>query len=69
MFRIIKSFVLLTMLSITIRICYNPSFIFEQYIEYSTKRHNKELVQRSEYDQELKSRLPVFLYKYHADRV
>ena len=29
----------------------------------------KELHERAEYDQQVKSLLPVYLYKYHADRV
>lgn len=34
-----------------------------------TQRHVKELHKRTEYDQQIKSLLPVYLYKYHADRV
>ena len=56
-------------LSIAIRVCYDPGFLFDKYIEYMQKRHDKELVLRSEKDGQLKDLLPTYLYKYHADRV
>lgn len=68
-FTILKGFFLIIMLSLTIRICHNPSFLFEKYTDYITQRHNKELAIRSEYDQQIKHLLPIYLYKYHADRV
>lgn len=69
MFSILKSLLILILLSITLRICYNPTFIFEKYTEYITQKHNKELYKRAEYDQQVKNLLPIYLYKYHADRV
>lgn len=66
---ILKASLILIMLSITLQICYNPSFLFDKYTEYMTQKHTKELYERSEYDSQLKSLLPVYLYKYHADRV
>lgn len=66
---ILKGLFILIMLSLTLRICYNPTFIFEKYIDYMTQRHNKELYERSEFDQQVKNKLPVYLYKYRADRV
>lgn len=66
---IVKGLFLLIMFSITLRLCYNPTFLFEKYTEYVTQRHNKELYARSEYDQQIKNLLPIYLYKYHADRV
>lgn len=68
-FNILKGLFILIMLSLTLRICYNPSFLFDKYIDYMTQRHTKELYERTEYDQQVKSLLPVYLYKYHADRV
>lgn len=68
-FNILKGLFILIMLSLTLRICYNPSFLFDKYTDYMTQRHVKELYKRTEYDQQIKSLLPVYLYKYHADRV
>lgn len=68
-FNILKGLFILIMLSLTLRICYNPSFLFDKYTDYMTQRHAKELHKRTEYDQQIKSLLPVYLYKYHADRV
>lgn len=68
-FNILKGLFILIMLSLTLRICYNPSFLFDKYTDYMTQRHTKELYKRAEYDQQVKSLLPVYLYKYHADRV
>lgn len=69
MMSILKGLIILVLLSITLRICYNPTFIFDKYTEYMTQKHNKELYERSEYDQRVKNLLPIYLYKYHADRV
>lgn len=68
-FNILKGLFILIMLSLTLRICYNPSFLFDKYTDYMTQRHTRELNERTEYDQQVKSLLPVYLYKYHADRV
>lgn len=68
-FNILKGLFILIMLSLTLRICYNPSFLFDKYIDYMTQRHAKELHKRTEYDQQIKSLLPVYLYKYNADRI
>lgn len=68
-FNILKGLFILIMLSLTLRICYNPSFLFDKYTDYMIQRHTKELHKRTEYDQQIKSLLPVYLYKYHADRI
>lgn len=68
-FNILKGLFILIILSLTLRICYNPSFLFDKYADYMTQRHAKELHKRTEYDQQIKSLLPVYLYKYHADRI
>lgn len=66
---IIKAMILLMLLSVTIRICIDPSFIFKQYDDYRERFHNTELVVRNEKDEQLKENLSSWLYKYHADRV
>lgn len=68
-FNILKGLFILIMLSLTLRICYNPSFLFDKYTDYMIQRHAKELHKRTEYDQQIKSLLPVYLYKYRADRI
>lgn len=68
-FNILKGLFILIMLSLTLRICYNPSFLFDKYTDYMTQRHAKKLHERTEYDQQIKSLLSVYLYKYHADRI
>lgn len=68
-FNILKGLFILIMLSLTLRICYDPSFLFDKYTDYMTQRRAKELYKRTEYDQQIKSLLPVYLYKYHADRI
>lgn len=68
-FNILKGLFILIMLSLTLRICYNPSFLFDKYTDYMIQRHAKELHKRTEYDQQIKSLLPAYLYKYHADRI
>lgn len=68
-FNILKGLFILIMLSLTLRICYNPSFLFDKYTDYMIQRHTKEVYKRTEYDKQVKSLLPVYLYKYHADRV
>lgn len=68
-FNILKGLFILIILSLTLRICYNPSFLFDKYTDYMTQRHAKALHERTEYDQQIKSLLPVYLYKYHADRI
>lgn len=68
-FNILKGLFILIMLSLTLRICYNPSFLFDKYTDYMIQRHAKKLHKRTEYDQQIKSLLPVYLYKYHADRI
>lgn len=66
---IIKALLLLFFVSMTIRICVDPGFLFEAWSEWSKRNHDKELVERNEKDEKLKNTLSQFLYKYHADRV
>lgn len=68
-FKIIKALFLLVMLGLTLRLTYNPMLIFEKYTEYIRERHRTELEKRGEYDKQVKALLPVYLYKYHANRV
>ena len=66
---IIKAMILLFLLSMTIRVCIDPSFIFKQYEAYRKDFHDKELVERNNKDEQLKTNLVSWLYKYHADRI
>jgi hypothetical protein len=54
---IIKAMILLFLLSMTIRICIDPSFIFKQYEVYRKDFHDKELVERNNKDEQLKTNL------------
>ena len=66
---IVKAMILLMLLSVTIRICIDPSFIFEAWKEWQTKYHNTELVVRSGKDEMLKDYLTLWIHKYHASRI
>lgn len=66
---ILKGAFTLVIFSITLQICYNPGYLFDKYTEYQQQKHTRELLQRSEYDFQLKNLLPMYLYKYRADRV
>lgn len=66
---IVKALLLLFFVSMTIRICIDPGFIFEAWTEWAKRNHDRELVERNEKDEKLKNTLGQFLYKYHADRV
>lgn len=66
---IVKAMLTLMLLSLTIRICIDPSFLFEMYQEWYKKHHNVELVERSEQDSLLKDHFELWVHKYHADRI
>ena len=66
---IIKAMLLLMLLSMTIRICIDPSFVFEAWKEWQERHHETELVERSNKDEKIKDYLNLWLHKYHADRV
>ena len=66
---IIKAMILLMLLSVTIRICIDPSFIFESWKDWQNRYHETELIARSEKDEKLKEYLNLWQHKYHADRV
>ena len=66
---IVKAMLTLMLLSLTIRICIDPSFLFEMYQEWYKKHHNVELVERSEQDSLLKDQFELWVHKYHADRI
>lgn len=65
----IKSCAVTILLTLTIRLCYNPEFIFKQYLEYVRTTHTEETLIREDHDAMIKELLPTMLYKYHADRV
>ena len=66
---IVKASCVLVFLSIMFRIIYDPAWLFDKYQEYAKDKHEQELVTRTMYDQKIKQLLPVYLYKYQADRV
>lgn len=66
---IIKAMLTLMLLSLTIRICIDPSFLFEMYQNWYKENHNVELVERSEQDSLLKEQFELWVHKYHADRI
>lgn len=66
---IIKAMLLLMLLSVGIRMCIDPSFVFEAWKEWQDRYHETELVARSEKDEKLKDYLNLWLHKYHADRI
>lgn len=47
------------LLSLTIRICIDPSFLFEMYQQWYKDNHNVELVERSEQDSLLKEQFEL----------
>jgi hypothetical protein len=54
---IIKAMILIMLLSMTIRICIDPSFVFEAWKEWQDRYHETELVARSEKDEKIKDYL------------
>lgn len=66
---IIKAMLTLMLLSLTIRICIDPYFLFEMYQNWYRENHNVELVERSEQDSLLKEQFELWVHKYHADRI
>ena len=56
-------------LSITLRICYDPTFLFDKYLEYISQKHSQELLNRIDDDKKVKDLLPRLLYMSGADRV
>ena len=57
------------MLSITLRICYDPTFLFDKYSEYMSQKHSQELLNRIDDDKKVKDLLARLLYMSGADRV
>jgi hypothetical protein len=57
------------MLSITLKICYDPTFLFDKYLEYMSQKHSQELLNRIDDDKKVKDLLPRLLYMSGADRV
>lgn len=68
-FNIIKATMLLIILSFSLRLCFDPEYIFERYNKFVIEKHNIELQERAELDRQIKNNLPTYLYKYRADRV
>lgn len=55
--------------SLTIRVVYDPSFIYESYQNYAKRAHTEELKEQHELDLKVKTLLPKLLGQSHADRV
>lgn len=68
-FNIMKAFMLMVMFSFVVRVMVNPNFLFRAYKEFIATEHVIEMTERERNDLEVNKRLPVYLYKYHADRV
>lgn len=66
---IIRAIILFIIFFLTLKICYDPSFLFETYKTYKETIHQIETTEREKIDREIKLMLPGMLYKYHADRV
>lgn len=66
---IIRAIVLFAIFFLTLKICYDPSFLVETYQTYKEAAHKIETEERERVDREIKILLPGMLYKYHADRV
>ena len=66
---IAKAMLTLMLLSLTIRICIDPSFLFKMYQNWYRENHNVELIERSEQDSLLKEQFELWVHKYHADRI
>lgn len=66
---IIKGCFLLIIVSFVIRVCTDPSFIYDSYLEYAEQSHRMELEQRHYYDKQVENIISKYLYKYRADRI
>lgn len=64
-----KAFMLMIMFSFVVRMMINPNFIFKSYTDFIRETHKTEMSLREKYDAEINKRMPIYLYKYHADRV
>ena len=50
---ILKALIIMFILSITLRICYNPAFLFDKYSDYMAQKHTQELVSRIDDDKKV----------------
>lgn len=64
-----KALMLIIVLSLTVRICIDPTFLFESWKEWQENYHEMELVERSDKDSRIKAHLDTWIYKYHAERI
>lgn len=68
-YSIFKALIIMFMLSVTLWICYDPTFLFDKYSEYMSQKHSQELLNRIDDDKKVKDLLPRLLYMSGADRV
>lgn len=66
---ILKSIGIMFVLITTLRICYNPSFLFERYKEFSEIQHSKEQACRIKNDDNINKCLPSIMVESRASRV
>lgn len=65
---ILKGCVLLVIVSFVIKVCVDPSFLYDSYLEYAEQAHRIELEQRQCMDKQVDNIITKCLYKYRADR-
>lgn len=68
-FNIIKSCILLILIGFSLKIAYQPAFLFDKYTEYMNLKHIAEKEVRMKNDTEIRTLLPEILEKLKADRV
>lgn len=66
---VIKTFMVMIMFGFVVRIMIDPTFLFKAYEQWTRTNHEIELTVREKNDLEVSKRMPVYLYKYHAERV
>lgn len=66
---IIKSCILLIFIILTLNICYNPSFLFKRFEEYSNRIHTSAKDVRMNNDGKIQQILPNLLSEIKSDRV
>lgn len=67
-FNMFMACVFTVFVSLTIRIIYDPGFVYHQYQEYAKSAHMKELAEQHELDLKVKQLLPKLLGQSLADR-
>ena len=66
---LIKTLVFSTIFCLIVFFFFEPSYFFEKYNEYESKKHTEELNERFDQMKNVNSELNDMLYELHADRV